>query len=191
MEKFPEQLPKRTLTVKQVKLRTFLSFAGLLVLFAAGWICFNWIKKQPASNGTPAPLRSVLNTNEKIFSSLFDSSRLVKEYPLSAAVKNVRVNGDAGMDGEIDAANWRLQVVRSSGDTLLITLDAIKKLPKKEIVFDFKCIEGWSQVTHWGGVPFHIFIEKYGLDKESKLEYVGLETPDKEYYVGIDMRSAL
>ena len=115
----------------------------------------------------------------------------MKEYPLSAAVKNVRVNGDAGMDGEIDTANWRLKIVRNNRDTLYVSLNDIKKLPKKDIVFNFKCIEGWSQVTHWAGVPFHTFMEAYHLTEESKLNFVGLITPDKEYYVGIDMPSAL
>jgi DMSO/TMAO reductase YedYZ molybdopterin-dependent catalytic subunit len=101
------------------------------------------------------------------------------------------VNGDAGMDGEMDTNTWRLSVVRYSGDTLQLTLDDIKKLPKKEIVFDFKCIEGWSQVTHWGGVPFRSFVDAYHLDKEKAMKYIGLQTPDKEYYVGIDMPSAL
>ncbi len=95
------------------------------------------------------------------------------------------------MDGEIDTATWKMQVVRSSGDTLLVTLAELKKLPKKEIVFDFKCIEGWSQVTHWGGVPLQTFMKAFGLDDEAKMSYIGLQTPDKEYYVGIDMPSAL
>ena len=40
-------------------------------------------------------------------------------------------------------------------------------------------------------MPFSTFIKAYGLDKESAMAYVGLATPDKEYYVGIDMPSAL
>ncbi|HZH64413.1 MAG TPA: molybdopterin-dependent oxidoreductase [Flavisolibacter sp.] len=191
MRNLPEQLPKRTLTRRQIQVRTLVSFAVLLLLFTAAWMGFNWIKKQPSDNGTPKPLRSVLNTNEKIFASLFDSTRRVKEYPLSAADKKVRVNGNAGMDGQVDMATWRLQVIRSRGDTLFLTMDDIKKLPKKDIAFDFKCIEGWSQVTHWAGVPFSRFVEAYQLKEESTMNYIGLVTPDKEYYVGIDMPSAL
>jgi DMSO/TMAO reductase YedYZ molybdopterin-dependent catalytic subunit len=64
-------------------------------------------------------------------------------------------------------------------------------LPKKDIVFDFKCIEGWSQVTHWAGVSLKTFMDHYHLGDQEKLKYVGLQTPDKKYYVGIDMPSAL
>lgn len=190
MQKQFEQLPRRTYTTRQIRIRTMFSFAIVFILFAAGWMTFSWVRKQPKADGTPRPIRSVLNTNEKIFSSLFDSTKKVKEYPVSKAVKRVRVNGNIGMRGEVDTT-WRLQVVRTTGDTLSVTLDDIKKLPKRDIVFDFKCIEGWSQVTHWGGVPFRTFISAYHLNEESTMKYIGLKTVDKEYYVGIDMPSAL
>ena len=95
------------------------------------------------------------------------------------------------MSNDFDPAQWQLAVVKSDGDTLLLNLDDIKKLPKTEIVFNFKCIEGWSQKTWWGGVKFSDFLKHYNLDKEANLKYVGLSTPDEEYYVGIDMPSAM
>ncbi len=191
MKKLRDELPRREWSNREIRIKTVVSFVLFILLFAGGWMTYNWIKGQPAEGGTPKPLRAALNANETIFAAVFDSSKKVKEYGVSAAVKNVRVNGNAGMDGVVDTATWRLHVVRSDGDTLVVTLAELKKLPKKEIAFDFKCIEGWSQVTHWGGVPFSTFVKAYGLDKESKMSYVGMVTPDKEYYVGIDMPSAL
>ena len=35
------------------------------------------------------------------------------------------------------------------------------------------------------------FIKHFNLADETELEYVGMETPDKTYYVGLDMPSAL
>jgi hypothetical protein len=191
MRKESDQLPRRIFTNKQIRFRTVSSFAFLFILFAAGWMTFKWVRNQPNEQGTPKPIRSVLNANEKIFSSLFDSTKKVKEYPISEAVKNVRVNGNIGMRGGVDTASWRLDVIRNNGDTLILTLDDIKKLPKKEIVFDFKCIEGWSQVTRWAGVPFRTFVNAYHLNDESAMKYIGLQSVDKQYYVGIDMPSAL
>lgn len=191
MKKAPDQFPAHVYSNKQIWIRSLSSFAVLILLFTGGWMGFKWIRKQPRDNGTPAPLRKVLVMNEKIFSSYFDSNRLVKEFPLSAAVKNVRVNGSAGMSDAVDTATWRLKVARSNGDTLMLSLDDIKKLPKKDIVFEFKCIEGWSQVTHWAGVPFRSFVKAYHLDQEKAMKYIGLQTPDKKYYVGIDMPSAM
>jgi DMSO/TMAO reductase YedYZ molybdopterin-dependent catalytic subunit len=158
----------------------------------AGW---SWLRKQPAEQGKRTgiqqPLRTVLNANEKVFNKTFSNAHLAKTYPLSAAVKKVRVNGNVGMGKDFDAASWKLQVLKAGGDTIYITLDDIKKLPKTEIVFDFKCIEGWSQVTHWGGVRFRDFVASYNLSAEASMNYIGMNTPDREYYVGIDMLSAM
>src|SRR5581483_6235224 len=72
-----------------------------------------------------------------------------------------------------------------------------------EMVTELKCIEGWSQVVHWAGVRLSDFAAKYGLATRSGqpldlakrpkdiLNYVSLVTPDGEYYIGLDMPSAL
>jgi len=107
------------------------------------------------------------------------------------AARPARVNGNYGLKTPLDTNNWVMHVIRDKGDTLNVTLDEIKKLPKNEIVFDFKCIEGWSQITHWGGVKFSDFIHHFGLEKQAAMKYLGLRTPDGEYFVGIDMPSAM
>ncbi len=186
-----QPLPEENISSKSLRKKSWIAFLLLIAFLATAWYIFNYIKKQPEVAGTPRPLRKTLNLNEKVFSALFDSSKLVKEYPLGAAAKKVRVNGRDGIRDSISEQSWRLKVVRSIGDTFSVSLDEIKSLPKKEIVFDFKCIEGWSQITHWGGVPLKTFIEHYNLQPQSKMKYVGLQTPDKAYYVGIDMPSAM
>ncbi|MES3017906.1 MAG: molybdopterin-dependent oxidoreductase, partial [Bacteroidota bacterium] len=100
-------------------------------------------------------------------------------------------NGKIGLGQAIDTQSWMLSVRRGSGQTLQISLDELKALPKSDIIFDFKCVEGWDQIQHWGGVTFQDFVNHYRLGAEIKMEYVGLETPDKKYYVGIDMESML
>ena len=85
MRKAPDGLKKSELTAKQIRMRTIASFAFIVLLSAACWLTFSWIRNQPPQNGTPAPLRSALNVNERIFSSVFDSSKKVKEYPVSSA----------------------------------------------------------------------------------------------------------
>lgn len=191
MDKLSNQFPEQQLTSKQLRLKTILSFSAFVALGVVAWFIFNRVKNAPKKEGAAKPLRSVLSANESVFSSLFSSTKPVKEYPLSAAAKKVRVNGTDGLEDDVDTATWRLHVVKQKGDTLTLTLADIKKLPKKDIVFDFKCIEGWSQVTHWAGVPLKTFLQTYGLTEESKMAYVGLQTPNKKYYVGIDMPSAV
>ena len=72
---------------------------------------------------------------------------------------------------------------------LLLTIEDILKLPRRELVTQFKCIEGWSQIVHWAGVRMADFLEAYPPEpvdgKESK--YVYMETPDGDYYTGYDL----
>jgi DMSO/TMAO reductase YedYZ molybdopterin-dependent catalytic subunit len=185
-------MKEQLVTEKRIRNTTVFSLLFFVFAFYMGIFIWKAIRKEPQAAGIPTTLRKGLMYNEALFGSTFNANKLVNTYPVSEAVKKVRVNGNLGLkDTNIDTANWRLKVVRNSGDTLFFSLDEIKKLPKTEIVFDFKCIEGWSQKTWWGGVKFSDFINYYHLNDEAKLNYVGLITPDKEYYVGNDMKSML
>lgn len=180
---------------RQITVRTLLSFFAF-ALFIWG-TTFLWFKVKNAhtdqgiKGGLQIPLREVLNKNGQVFSTTFSEKRQAKEFPKSAAAKKVRVNGSLGLRSSLNDENWRLNVIRSAGDTLKLTLADIQKLPKTELTFNFKCIEGWSQISNWGGVKFSDFIKAYHLEKQANESYIGLVTPDKEYYVGIDMESAM
>ncbi|MDB5230310.1 MAG: molybdopterin-dependent oxidoreductase [Chitinophagaceae bacterium] len=170
--------------------KLIIAFIVFLILGAAAVYGWQVLKSQPTDNGALKPLRKVLNANEKLFTSTF-SNKLSASYPTTEAVSRVRVNGNYGLKDPVDSSGWKLNIVRSAGDTLKLTLEDIKKLPKKDVVFDFKCIEGWSQVTHWSGVSLKELLKYYHLTEQVKENYLGLQTPDKGYYVGIDMQSVL
>jgi len=172
--------------------KTVVSFFFFFVLGGTAFWGWQWLRHQPTDSGkTSAPIRRILNTNEKIFNGWLSDKHLAKQYPVSMAADPARVNGNLGLKTPLDTANWAMNVIRAKGDTLKIKLEDLRRLPKTEITFNFKCIEGWSQVTHWGGVKFSEFIRAYGLSEEAGMKYLGLSTPDKQYYVGIDMPSAL
>lgn len=185
------QHKEQIITAKQVRNKTLLAFLFFFLFLGGCIFAWVWLRQQPKENLALAPLRAVLNINERIFNSFVSNDRLSKTYPVSAAEKQVRVNGNVGMGDNFNPTNWKLQLVRRPGDTVYITLDEIKALPKTDIIFNFKCIEGWSQITHWGGVKFSDFVKKYGLEDQSRMPYVGLHTPDNAYYVGIDTKSIM
>ncbi len=180
---------------KQLRKRAAISFITFGILCAAaiaGWFYFLSLPRNTeAGKGTRIPVRTMLQMNEGIFKSLFNNGSHTAEFSKAEAANPARVNGNIGMGMPTDTATWILHLVRASGDTLNITMEDIKQLPKQEEVFNFKCIEGWSQVTYWGGVRFSDFLKHYHLDKEADMNYLGLSTPGNEYYVGIDMKSAL
>jgi DMSO/TMAO reductase YedYZ molybdopterin-dependent catalytic subunit len=174
-----------------IKRKTIIALTCLFLFFAG--VIFFWkiLYQQPKIDGALTPLRKGLEINEMIFSNLFSNTHLTTTYSKDLAAPKVRVNGDAGLAQKIDTSTWRLQIVKNEGDTLTISLAELQSLPKTEIVFDFKCIEGWNQVTHWGGIRFSDFIKKYNLFAKTTMPYVGMQTPDSMYYVGIDMASMM
>ena len=86
---------------------------------------------------------------------------------------------------------------------LLLTMADVKKLPHVEMVTEFKCIEGWSEIVYWGGARLRDFLAafpplNFGRNQFDSREwasgipkYVGFETPDGQYYVGIEREVAL
>jgi DMSO/TMAO reductase YedYZ molybdopterin-dependent catalytic subunit len=190
-----------------IRRRIIIAFSVFVMMNLLAIGAWHWLRHQPDDKGIPHPLRTVLAANEKVNKQFFSEQHLVKEFPKKEAAKEVRVNGDIGVPDEIDGSTWRLRVTRHSEDstndsTFELTLGDIMAMQKRELIFDFKCVEGWSQVSHWGGVRFSDFMEKYHLGThsgkasdpdhpEDLYKYVGLETPDTVYYVGIDMKSMM
>ncbi len=195
----PNKKPKKEFTVDQkINRRNFISFTSFAVLTGAAYEGWRWLYKSPQETtgitaGARKPLRKALNQTELFFKKVFSDGHLVKTYPKLMAAKQVRVNSDIGIEAtnKFNVADWKLQVIKKPGDILLVTLQELMALPKTEIIYDFKCVEGWDQISHWGGVKFSDFIKHYQLESYTKMDYVGMETPDKTYYVGLDMPSAM
>jgi hypothetical protein len=77
---------------------------------------------------------------------------------------------------------------------LLLTMDDVTKFPQYELVTQFKCIEGWSEIVHWGGLRLRDFVAAYPPAKNAKGElprYVYMETPNGDYYCGFDLQECL
>ena len=77
---------------------------------------------------------------------------------------------------------------------LLLTMDDVLALPRQELVTQFKCIEGWSEIVHWGGVRMRDFIAAYPPVKNAQGElpkYVYMETPNGDYYTGYELRECM
>lgn len=74
---------------------------------------------------------------------------------------------------------------------LLQLQDFLPRLQRHELVLQFKCIEGWSQIVQWAGVRFSDFIEAFppALIDGKEPRYVYMETPDGDYYVGYDLHN--
>ena len=197
------KLPQSDVPESAIRRRMLKSFGWFTVAAVVPLGVYNWITNSPNLMGVKKPLRRVLNANEEISRQYFSNTHLVKTFPVTEAARTPRVNGFDGMHNPLPA-DWKLQIDRpnNSAEPLLLTMDDIKSLPKQELIYDFKCVEGWSQIQHWGGVRLSDFMTKYKLGTHSGnapspdnpgdlFKHVGMETPDKGYYVGVDMESAM
>lgn len=189
---------RKVLTPEQkIKRRNFISFLTFFIVGGAAFGGWKWLLQAPEETpgvtaGASKPLRRALNKTELFFRNLFSHKHLASTYAPERAATDVRVNGDIGIEDEdFDQENWRLSILNGKKEILKVNMVDIRKLPKTAIVFDFKCVEGWDQIQHWAGVRFIDFIAHYKLQEEAKMQYVGMQTPDGAYYVGIDMDSAL
>lgn len=186
--------------ISRLSRRSFLWAAAAGVAALGGW---QWLISRRTDDGALWPLRRTLEVNEQLARDYFKPTRLAPTFQRSLA-REPRPNGDYGLSEEFDPATWRLTVEGlASGITLHLTLSDIKQLPHVEQVTEFKCIEGWSTIVHWGGARLADVAAKYPPatrsgekpDVKSKPEdlmpYVYMETPDGGYYVGLDIESAL
>ena len=176
---------------KTLRRRTTISFAifflSALMMVAAWKILWH----QPASGGTPKPFRQVMELNGKLWKKIFRQSRLnLTSAPPKGKIP--RVNGDIGIQTNIDPAHWKLEVVADDANPgsrkIVLTLNDIMALPRTDTATEFFCIEGWSEDMSFAGVKFSDFLKAYNLEDK---RYVGLVSVDEQYYVSIDMESML
>jgi DMSO/TMAO reductase YedYZ molybdopterin-dependent catalytic subunit len=135
-------------------------------------------------------LHAVSAWNDRVQSWLFSDRRLAKEYAPSEVAREFRYNAyyPAQDVVAIDAANYRLGLAGRIADKRPWTIDKLLALPRREQRTRHVCVEGWSYVGQWSGVPLGDFLARIGADTRAK--YVGFECADG-YYEGIDMATAL
>jgi DMSO/TMAO reductase YedYZ molybdopterin-dependent catalytic subunit len=173
---------------KELSRRTRRGFLVGGIASAAGLAGWEWLRSQQG-DGIPWPLRRGLEANQALTEAYFSPSRLAREFPREAA-QELKPNGDIGIDDDdFDPLEWKLVTSGISGGPVEIKMPDIAALPRVEMTTEFKCIEGWSYVVHWAGARMADFAKKYTPSGHN--EYVSLETPDGDYYVGLDMASAM
>ena len=183
--------PAAEAAMRRLTRRGFLAGGLAALAGAGGWA---WLTTRAEEDGVPWPLRRVLGLNERLVRAAYSASRLAPTFPRGQA-REPRVNGHIGLRGHTDAARWRVQLLDPEREAVLLELplEALAGLPRVEMVTELKCVEGWSEVVHWGGVRFADFAARFAPPGKPAHQYgyVSLATPDGGYYVGLDIESAL
>ena len=135
-------------------------------------------------------LTGISRFNDRVQGWLFDPTRLAPTYPDSMITRPFPFNAYYGEDEirEIDGGDWRLELSGMVAQRAPWTLAQLRAMPQQEQITRHICVEGWSAIGKWGGVPFAHFLRHVGADLGAK--YVGFKCAD-DYFTSIDMASAL
>jgi DMSO/TMAO reductase YedYZ molybdopterin-dependent catalytic subunit len=172
----------------EVRRRTRREFIVAGVAAVAGIGGWKWLSSREREGGTPWPYRRVLEMNERVAGAFFSPNRLSPTFPVSRVTRPARINGGIGLEPRVDVENWRL-TIEGAASAVALTLDDLRALPRREMITEFRCIEGWSTINHWTGVRLADLMAKF--PPPQPVRYVALETPGRGYYVGLDTASAL
>ena len=137
-----------------------------------------------------AALLAISRFNEEVQALLFNPNKLAPTYPASMILRPPKFNAyyDAMDVKPVNGAAWRLELSGLVADKRPWTLPQFQALPQSSMIIKHICVEGWSYIGGWSGVPLRGFLERIGADLRAK--YVAFKTAD-DYPSSIDMATAL
>lgn len=141
-------------------------------------------------DGVQKVLWAMSRFNDWFQARLFNPARLAPTFPESAISRPFRFNAfyEADKAPVIDGESWRLELSGLIADKRPVTRAQLAAMPQETQITRHICIEGWSVIGKYTGVPFRHFLERIGADLTAR--YVGFKCADG-YYSSIDMASAL
>jgi DMSO/TMAO reductase YedYZ molybdopterin-dependent catalytic subunit len=156
--------------------------------------------------GQNEDFRELLALGEKgnfaIQRSLQNRMGLAKEFDVNMRSPVFRANGTRNPEGDTYArhvadkfANWRLAIDGLVARPQSLSLQKIKAAPQRTQTTRHDCVEGWSAIGTWTGVPLKLLLDAAGLSTRAR--YLVFHCADKmggtgpEYYESIDLIDAM
>jgi DMSO/TMAO reductase YedYZ molybdopterin-dependent catalytic subunit len=135
-------------------------------------------------------LMAMSRFNDRVQEVLFSKTRLAPTYTVDRITRPFPFNAFYPIDNapDIDADDWKLEVSGLVADKTPWTVERLRAMPQESQITRLICVEGWSAIGQWGGVPLRTFLQHVGADTTAR--YVGFKCADR-YYGSIDMASAL
>jgi DMSO/TMAO reductase YedYZ molybdopterin-dependent catalytic subunit len=135
-------------------------------------------------------LSAMSRWNDRVQAALFCRTRLAPVFRESDIIDPFPFNAYYPIDQvrNVDGDSWRLEVSGAVAERRPWTLAELRALPAESQITRHICIEGWSAIGQWGGVPFHDFLKRIGADTRAR--YIAFRCADG-YSSSIDMATAL
>ncbi|OLC76018.1 MAG: hypothetical protein AUH78_07475, partial [Gemmatimonadetes bacterium 13_1_40CM_4_69_8] len=121
---------------------------------------------------------------------LFSSTRLARTYDpaeRSAMLPSYFISTAMPMLENPDA--WRLRVAGLVQRPLELSLDELLTMPRVTYTVKHHCVEGWSAIATWHGVPVSAIVQR--SEPLAAARYIQFVSFDSDYSNGWDMASAL
>jgi DMSO/TMAO reductase YedYZ molybdopterin-dependent catalytic subunit len=131
---------------------------------------------------------------------LGSSTPLAREYTRAEVSRNFKANGTTRPQGEDYArlamtqfADYRLKVDGMVARPLDLSLEQIRALPSRTQITRHDCVEGWSAIGEWTGVPVGTLLQMSGVGNGAR--YLVFHCADDFagqglYYESIDLVDA-
>ena len=142
--------------------------------------------------------------------ALLSGGQLAREYSVADISPMFKANGTFDPGGDVynrhaaeNFINWRLRIDGMVARPLLLSMAEISRLPARTQITRHDCVEGWSAIGQWTGVPLSLLLKAAGLQLGARyavfhcadnLEGVpakGGEQSPGQYYESIGLADAL
>ncbi len=127
---------------------------------------------------------------------LFSPSRAAREYPRSARTPmqnfptySITYNRTGSFPTPDNLRDWSLEVGGLVRNPIRLTLQALETLPRLTYTVKHHCVEGWTAVGTWTGVPLSTVTALAAPKSEAR--YLRFDSFDSQYYNGWDLASAM
>ncbi len=107
-----------------------------------------------------------------------ERSRVMPSYFISNAMPLLR-----------NPAAWRLRVDGLVRRPLELTLDELMRMPRVSYTVKHHCVEGWSAIAGWHGVPVSAIVQR--CEPLPAARYIRFVSFDSDYSNGWDLASAM
>jgi DMSO/TMAO reductase YedYZ molybdopterin-dependent catalytic subunit len=171
----------------------------MIASLGAGGLMLSGCDRITRSSGFQAVQSSAQELTRSMQRLVVDRDAPAREYGAADMSPVFRTNGNvmpASADYrahlESGFADWRLIVDGLVARPLSLSLDRIRRLPARTQITRHDCVEGWSAIGKWTGVPLRLLLQGAGLRSEAR--YIVFHCADDfngiPYYESIDLVDA-
>ena len=135
---------------------------------------------------------------------LTTSQPLAREYPASEISRDFKANGTVQPDSDeyrrmvlTEFTDWRLKIDGLVRKPASWSLDELRTMPSRTQITRHDCVEGWSAIGQWTGVPLSHLLQQTELMPNARYvvlrcadDLIGSRDGSGLYYESIDMVDA-